>query len=93
MKKLATLLALAATLSAPAWAATKTVTLSVPGMTCEACAGEIERELRQVPGVVRADVSFEQRRAAIALSAAQPEVEPLIGAIEKAGYHASVPDR
>ena len=37
MKKLTTLttlIALAAALSAPAWAATKTVTLSVPGMTC-----------------------------------------------------------
>ena len=40
MKKLTTLtilIALAAALSAPAWAATKTVTLSVPGMTCAAC--------------------------------------------------------
>ncbi len=65
------------------------VVLEVQGMTCTACAGEIERELRQVPGVVRADVSFEQRRAEIALSSAHPKVEPLIAAVEKAGYHAT----
>ena len=34
MKKLVALLALTVALSAPAWAATKTVTLSVPSMTC-----------------------------------------------------------
>lgn len=67
------------------------VVLDVQGMTCTACAGEIERELRQVPGVVRADVSFDQRRAEIALSTATPKIEPLIRAVEKAGYHATVP--
>ncbi len=66
------------------------VLLDVQGMTCSTCAGEIERELRQVPEVVRADVSFEERRAEIALSAAHPRVEPLIAAVERAGYHATV---
>ena len=66
------------------------VVLDIQGMTCTACAGEIERELRQVPGVVRAEVSFEQRRAEIALSTAGPKTAPLIGAVEKAGYHATV---
>jgi len=37
MKKLATLIALGAALSAPAWSATKIVTVSVSGMTCAAC--------------------------------------------------------
>lgn len=36
MKKLFASLALAAVV-APVWAATQTVTLSVPGMTCSAC--------------------------------------------------------
>lgn len=36
MKKLLSALALAAVV-APVWAATQTVTLSVPGMTCSAC--------------------------------------------------------
>ncbi len=69
------------------------VILDVQGMTCTACAGEIERELRQVPGVVRADVSFDQRRAEVALSTARPRIEPLLAAVEKAGYHATVAEQ
>ncbi len=65
------------------------VVLDVQGMTCSACAGEIEHELRQVPGVVHAHVDFEQRRADIALATARPRIEPLIAAVEKAGYHAT----
>ena len=70
-------------------AANSVVVLDVHGMTCSACAGEIEGELRKVPGVVAADVSYERRRAEIRLSSAQPKVEPLIAAVEKAGYHAT----
>ena len=65
------------------------VVLDVHGMTCSACAGEIEGELRKVPGVVAADVSYEHRRAEVRLSAAQPKLESLIAAVEKAGYHAA----
>lgn len=65
------------------------VVLNVQGMTCTACTGEIEHELRQVPGVVRANVNFEQRRVRIALSTARPRVGQLIAAVEKAGYHAT----
>jgi len=70
-------------------AANSLVVLDVQGMTCSACAGEIEGELRKVPGVVRADVSYESRRAEIRVSTAQSRVQPLIAAVEKAGYHAT----
>lgn len=70
-------------------AANSVVALDVRGMTCGACAGEIESELRKVPGVVRADVSFERRRAEVWLSAAQPKVQSLIAAVEQAGYRAT----
>lgn len=70
-------------------AANAVVVLDVQGMTCSACAGEIEGELRKVPGVVQANVSYEHRRAEIRLSTAPPKVQPLIAAVEKAGYHAT----
>lgn len=70
-------------------AANAVVVLDVHGMTCSACAGEIEGELRKVPGVVRADVSYERRRAEIRLSTMPPKVQPLIAAVEKAGYRAT----
>ena len=44
MKKLFASLALAAVV-APVWAATQTVTLSVPGMTCSACPITVKKGL------------------------------------------------
>lgn len=61
MKKLTPLIALAAALSAPAWAATKTVALSVPGMTCAACPITVKKALTKVDGVQKAKVSYEKR--------------------------------
>ncbi|MGC9159545.1 MAG: cation transporter, partial [Terracidiphilus sp.] len=45
-------------LAAPvsAFAATRTVTLSVPGMTCPVCPITVRKALREVPGVEKVDV-------------------------------------
>src|SRR5437667_10420048 len=51
--------ALIAILSAPVWAATKTVTLNVPGMTCPTCPITIKKALNKVQGVSNVDVSYE----------------------------------
>ena len=58
MKKLLTVLALSAALSAPAWAVTQTVTLSVPGMTCASCPITVKKALNKVEGVESIEVSF-----------------------------------
>jgi len=54
MKKFLALLALTVALSAPAWAATKTVTLSVPSMTCATCPITVREALSRVEGVIEA---------------------------------------
>ena len=90
MKKLATLLALAATLSAPAWAATKTVTLSVPGMTCAACPITVKKALSKVAGVEKAEVSFEKREAVVTFDDAKTNADALTKATANAGYPSSV---
>ncbi|EDA6746621.1 mercuric transport protein periplasmic component, partial [Salmonella enterica subsp. enterica serovar Muenster] len=56
MKKLFAALALAAVV-APVWAATQTVTLSVPGMTCASCPITVKHALSKVEGVSKTDVS------------------------------------
>ena len=48
-----------------AWAASKTVTLSVPGMTCAACPITIKKALTEVDGVTDAEVSFEKKEAVV----------------------------
>ena len=90
MKKLAALLALTATLSAPAWAAIKTITLSVPGMTCDACPITVKRALSKVAGVQKAEVSFEKREAVVTFDDAKTSVLKLTRATEDAGYPSSV---
>ena len=86
MKKLPALIALAAALSAPAWAATKTVTLSVPGMTCAACPITVKKALTKVDGVQKAEVSYEKREAVVTFDDAKTSAEALTKATENAGY-------
>jgi mercuric ion binding protein len=64
MKKLFAILALAA-IAAPIWAATQTVTLSVPGMTCAACPITVKKALSKVEGVSKTDVTFEKHEAVV----------------------------
>ncbi len=86
----ATLIALAAALSAPAWAATKTVTLSVPGITCAACPITVKKALTKVDGVQKAEVSYEKREAVVTFDDAKTSAEALTKATENAGYPATV---
>ena len=90
MKKLITLNALAAALSAPAWAATKTVTLSVPGMTCAACPITVKKALSKVAGVQKIEVSLEKREAIVTFDDAKTNADALTKATANAGYPSSV---
>ena len=90
MKILATLIALAAALSTPAWAATKTVTLSVPGMTCAACPITVKKALTKVDGVQKAEVSYEKREAVVTFDDAKTNADALTKATANAGYPSSV---
>ncbi|MBH9326090.1 mercury resistance system periplasmic binding protein MerP [Pseudomonas aeruginosa] len=93
MKKLTTLttlIALAAALSAPAWAATKTVPRSVPGMTCAACPITVKTALSKVAGVEKAEVSFEKREAVVTFDEAKTNADALTKATANAGYPSSV---
>ena len=90
MKTLITLIALAAALSAPAWAATKTVTLSVPGMTCAACPITVKKALSKVAGVQKIEVSLEKREAIVTFDDAKTNADALTKATANAGYPSSV---
>lgn len=76
MKKLFASLALAAVV-APVWAATQTVTLSVPGMTCSACPITVKKAISKVEGVSKVDVTFETRQAVVTFDDAKTSVQKL----------------
>jgi len=92
MKKLAALLILTATLATPAWAAMKTVTLSVPGMTCAACPITVKKALTRVDGVQKVAVSYEKLEAVVTFDDLRTNVEALTKATENAGYPATAKD-
>jgi mercuric ion binding protein len=90
MKKLIVLISLAATFSVPAWAATKTVVLSVSGMTCAACPITVKKALNKVAGVEKVDIRFEKREAAVTFDDAKTNPETLTKATKDAGYPSTV---
>lgn len=77
-------------LAAPAWAAERTVTLSVPGMDCAACPVTIRMALSRVEGVSKAEVSFEHREAVVTFDDAKTRAEALTEATANAGYPSTV---
>ena len=90
MKTRAIVIALAAVLGSPAWAATKTVTLSVPGMDCPVCPITVKKALTGVEGVSKVDVNFDKRQAVVIYDDAKTNVGALTKATTNAGYPATV---
>jgi mercuric ion binding protein len=90
MKNLIAIAALAAALVTPAWAATQTVTLSVPGMTCAACPITVKKALTKVDGVQKVEVSYEKLAAVVTFDDTRTTAEALTKATENAGYPSTV---
>ena len=71
---------------APAWSATKTVTLSVPSMDCPACPITVKKALVKVDGVAKVDVNLAKREAVVTFDDAKAVVGQLTRATTEAGY-------
>jgi periplasmic mercuric ion binding protein len=75
-----------ATLIAPVWSATRTVTLSVPGMNCAACPITVKKALVKVAGVAKVNVNLEQREALVSFDDSKAAIDQLTRATTEAGY-------
>lgn len=80
------LLVLMAVAAAPALAAPRQVTLTVPTMDCATCPVTIRLALMKVPGVSKAVVSYKHRTAQVVFDDAKTDVAALARATEGAGY-------
>ncbi|MBI4603491.1 MAG: heavy-metal-associated domain-containing protein [Planctomycetes bacterium] len=68
---------------------TRVLTLRIDGMTCEACALQLERKPAGIPGVQRVVVSFQDGRAVLTLDAKRPPApSPIMKAVAEAGFEA-----
>ena len=89
MKKLVAL-ATCAAFASPLWAATQTVTLSVPGMNCATCPITVKKALTKVPGVGKIDVNLARREATVMFDDAKTNADVLKRATKDAGYPSTV---
>lgn len=90
MKKIAALLALSAALSTSAWAATHSVTLSIPGMTCSACPITIRTALKRVTGVEKIGIDETKKLVTVTYDDSKTNVQALTQTTRDAGYPSSV---
>lgn len=68
-------------------------TLKLRGMSCAACANNIEQAIRSVPGVHTCSVNFGAEQASISYDPNQTEVATIQAAVDAAGYSAQpMPD-
>ena len=66
-----------------------TDTLKLRGMSCAACANNIEMAIRSVPGVSIANVNFGVAQATVTYDPQQTDLEAIQAAVSDAGYAAS----
>lgn len=90
MKQTLLLTALLVSVSSPLFAAQKTVTLGVPGMTCAACPITVKKAITRVDGVSRTEVDYDKRQAVVTYDDARASVEQITQATANAGYPSTV---
>ncbi|QXC58137.1 copper-translocating P-type ATPase CopA [Vibrio mimicus] len=74
----------------PAEASSQTLSLLIKGMTCASCVASVEKALLSVEGVQSAQVNLAEQSALVKANFANPQ--PLLNAIQSAGYQAEVLD-
>jgi len=74
----------------PAWAAERTVTLSVPGMYCALCPATLKVALNRVNGVIKTEASYDAKEAVVTFDDAKTNIEALKKATSDAGYPSTV---
>ncbi|MEO0396405.1 MAG: heavy metal translocating P-type ATPase [Cyanobacteria bacterium P01_A01_bin.137] len=67
-----------------------TATLTLTGMSCAACANAVETAIRQVPGVIEAQVNFAAEQARVDYDARSISLDAIQTAVANAGYKAAV---
>ena len=62
--------------------------LKIGDMTCASCVARVEKALKQVPGVLSAEVNLATETAEVTVASGAAALPRLIAAVEKAGYRA-----
>lgn len=72
--------------SAPAFAAERTLTLAVQNMYCANCPFVVRKSLEAVPGVGKVTVSYKDKTATVTYDDSKVDPKALTSATKNAGY-------
>lgn len=70
--------------------AQKTVTLSIPTMTCPVCPITVKKSLEKISGVSKVNVDFETKTAIVTFDPQKVEIKALTKATTDAGFPSQV---
>jgi mercuric ion binding protein len=74
------------TVGSAAWAAPKSVTLNVPGMTCPTCPITIKKALLKQPGVTAVTVRYEKKQLEVAFDDAKTNPTTIMKSTALVGF-------
>jgi len=64
----------------------QTVELGIKGMSCESCEAEVNHEVNKLQGIIKSEVSYENKNAVIEFDASKTTIEKIIHAVNSTGY-------
>jgi mercuric ion binding protein len=77
-------------LSSPLWAATKSVTLAVPGMTCPTCPVTIKKALMKEQGVASVTVRYEKKELIVSFDDAKTTPDAIMKSTAAVGFPSQI---
>ena len=77
-------------LSSPLWAAPKSVTLAVQGMTCPTCPVTIKKALMKEQGVASATVRYEKKELIVSFDDAKTTPEAIMKSTAAVGFPSQI---
>lgn len=69
------------------------VTIPIEGMSCSACAARLKRSLKELDGVVEAEVSLEHKNARVRYLTGKTDPDKLVAAIRAMGFETGTPSK
>ncbi len=90
MKRMFAVIGCGVLLAGSAWAAPKSITLNVPGMTCPACPITIKKTLMKQPGVTAVNVVYAKKELVVKFDDAKTNPAAIMKSTASVGFPSQI---
>ena len=90
MKRMFAVIGCGVLLAGSAWAAPKSITLNVPGMTCPACPITIKKALMKQPGVTAVNVVYAKKELVVKFDDAKTTPSAIMKSTASVGFPSQI---